>query len=128
MKKLLFILLLIPSLSWGAPSIRQMIITRTNDGSGDVFDIHAYGLNADGSPTVVLVSKGDIETSKVKAFYELFSLPRDIKRYIIYFKVDGSVETINFQLDDPFQDLKNEDMKGSANTDLSALKSYIESK
>lgn len=128
MKKILFLLLLIPSLSWGAPSIRQMIITRTNDGSGDVFDIHAYGLNEDGSAKVVLISKGDIATSKVKAFYQLFSLSRDVLRYIIYFREDGTVETINFQLDEPFQDLKNENMKGSADTDLSDLKAYIESK
>lgn len=126
MKKLLFTLLLIPCMSWAAPSITQMIVTRNTENGEDFFMIQAYGLTDNGSPKFVPISKANIGSSSVKAFYQAFSLQRDVARYIIYFKADGTVETINFQLADPFQNLKNEGMKSSADIDLTDLKAFVE--
>lgn len=121
MKKLLFLLFLIPSLCSAA--ITQLIVIH-NIGSDESFSVQAYGINSDGSFKQVTIKGSDIAASKVKSFYGHFSLDRDVLRYFVYYS-GSSANNINFQLYNPYENLPLKPMQSNAQSDLTTLENFV---
>lgn len=128
MNKLIITSLLFLITNLCSAAMTQIMVTRipATDTQAEMFVTQTYGINSDGSPKSVTMTGATVTSSKVKSFYQHFSLARDITRYIIYFQTDGTtVSYINFQLASPYQDLGHTAMDGSAQSDLTTLQAYI---